>query len=72
MTEAYTPEEARSPSYWRGRAQACLDALALVPEGQRRRRAVIIGQAAMYDRIAEGLDREMVDVDAILAKEEGP
>lgn len=72
MAEAYTPEEARSPSYWRGRAEACLEAMRDAAWMTARARSALIGQAAMYERIADGLERSMVDVAELMNNEEPP
>lgn len=59
MDVPYTPEQARSPEYWRGRAAACLDAISdrLLPSFVASLRA----QAHFYAGIADGLERQMVD-----------
>jgi len=52
-----------SPAYWRGRAAFALEAAQLRPKLAAAMRA----RAALYDRIADGLERRMVDPDALSA-----
>lgn len=60
---AYTEAEARSPSYWRGRAEACLEMADLC--GSSAAAARHRAKAHFYERIALGLEREAVDPEAL-------